>query len=308
MNDSQPRYADGYWDAADEYLQSCYLLQHNDDYLEFLVKKVWKLDQPCRLVEFGCGTGKMGLKLLPLLPKGSSYTGLDESPALLAKAQEVWDNYPWQPEFYLGSIFEPPFENDSFDIALTHTVLMHVPNVAQVLGEMIRVTRTGGMVITCEANRNAHTAILHIEEIKHQEDAPLDLFQTINTSIRRQTGVDHNIGVKLPILMHRAGLVDVQARISDAVRPLIPPLDTTYKEKVFKAICDEGYGQPRPDEDKIARWKANLMSYGICEGAAQAEIDREIAQDFLNKGSTYHTVFSTLLTWSYGRVDKQPSG
>ena len=78
MNDSQPCYADGYWDAADEYLQNCYLLQHNDDYLEFLVKQVWKLDQPCRVVEFGCGTGKMGLKLLPLLPEGSSYTGIDE--------------------------------------------------------------------------------------------------------------------------------------------------------------------------------------------------------------------------------------
>jgi len=34
MDDSQPRYADGYWDAADEYLQNCYLLQHNDDYVD----------------------------------------------------------------------------------------------------------------------------------------------------------------------------------------------------------------------------------------------------------------------------------
>ena len=179
---------------------------------------------------------------------------------------------------------------------------MHVPNVAQVLQEMVRVTRTGGMVITCEANRNAHTAILHIEEINHQEEVPLDLFQTMNASIRQQTGVDHNIGVKMPILMHRAGLVEIQARISDAVRPLIPPMDTVDKEKVFKAICDEGYGQPQPDEDQLARWKANLMGHGISEQAAQAEIERELAQDFLNKGQGYHTVFTTLLTWSYGRV------
>jgi len=304
MNDSQPRYADGYWDAAEAYLQHCYVLQHNEDYLEFLVKQVWKLDQPCRVVEFGCGTGKMGLKLLPLLSEGSSYTGIDESPALLAKAKELWDNYPWQPAFYQGSIYDIPFEDDAFDTALTHTVLMHVPNVAQVLQEMIRVTRNGGMVITCEANRNAHTAILHIEEINHQEEVPLDLFQTMNAAIRQQTGVDHNIGVKMPILMHRAGLVDVQARISDAVRPLIPPLDTATKGKVFQAICDEGYGQPQPDEEQLARWKANLMGYGISEQAAQAEIERELAQDFLNKGQGYHTVFTTLLTWSFGKVEK----
>ena len=137
MDNLQRRYAEGYWDAGDEYLQNCYLLQHNDDYLAFLVKQVWKLEQPCQIVEFGCGTGKMGLKLLPLLPKGSSYTGFDESAALLVKAHEVWENYPWQPAFYQGSIYDAPFRNDTFDIALTHTVLMHVPNVDQVLLEMV---------------------------------------------------------------------------------------------------------------------------------------------------------------------------
>ena len=306
MKDRKQRYEAGYWDAGDEYLQNCYLLQHNDDYLEFLVRQVWKLDQPTHLVEFGCGTGKMGLKLLDLLPEGSTYSGVDVSRALLDKGQERWQDYPWEPHLCQGSIFEPPLKAGAFDMALTHTVLMHVPHVDRVLREMIRVTRDGGMVICCEANRNAHTAMLHIEEINHQEEAPLDLFQTINTSIRQQTGVDHNIGAKMPVLMHRAGLVDVQARISDAVRPLMPPIDSAYKESVFQAICDEGYGQPPPDETRLARWKANLVGYGIPEAEAQAEIERELAQDFLNKGRGYHTVFTTLLTWSYGRVTQRP--
>jgi len=160
------------------------------------------------------------------------------------------------------------------------------------------------MVITCEANRNAHTALLHIEEINHQEEVPLDLFQTMNASIRRQTGVGHNIGVKVPVLLHGAGQADVQARISDAVRILTPPMDTADQEKVFQAICDEGYGQPQPSQEQLARWKANLMGYGISDAAAQAEIERELAQDFLNKGRGYHTVYTTLLTWSFGWVDK----
>jgi len=32
------------------------------------VTRVWKLDQPCRVVDFGCGYGKFGTMLLPLLP------------------------------------------------------------------------------------------------------------------------------------------------------------------------------------------------------------------------------------------------
>lgn len=55
----QPRYPQGYWDDASEYLRQCFILQHNEDYLEFLVRNVWKLSHVCRLVEFGCGFGKI---------------------------------------------------------------------------------------------------------------------------------------------------------------------------------------------------------------------------------------------------------
>jgi ubiquinone/menaquinone biosynthesis C-methylase UbiE len=304
MEELSARYADNYWDEGDEYLRNCALLQHNDDYLEFLVQKVWGLKDPCRLVEFGCGAGKMGMKLMPLLPAGSSYTGIDQSATLISKARQAWAKAPFPAEFYEGSIYETPFAEDTFDLALTHTVLMHVPHPEKALQEMIRVTRSGGMVVTCEANRNAHTALLHIQEVNHQERVPLGLFQTINRAIRKRTGVDHNIGIKMPVLMHQAGLLNVEARQSDAVRCLFPPLDTEYKQRVFKAICDEGYGQTRPDEAGMARWKANLMGYGISEVAAEAEINRELEEDFLNKGSGYHTVYPTLLTWSYGIVNK----
>jgi SAM-dependent methyltransferase len=300
----EPRYPEGYWDEAGKYLQECFVLQHNEDYLEFLVTRVWKLDQPCRLAEFGCGAGKMGLHLLPLLAAGSTYTGIDESSSLLFKGRQAWAKTPWAAEFHEGSIYETPFGDDAFDVTLTHTVLMHVPYPERVLQEMIRVTRPGGLVITCEANRNAHTALLHIDEVNHQEAVPLELFQTMNRAIQQRTGVDHNIGVKLPVLMHRAGLRDIQIRVSDASRFLFPPLDTDDKKRLFKAICDEGYGQPRPDDEQRARWKANLMGYGISEEAAEAEIARELEQDFSGRGDRYHTVYTSLLTWCFGVAEK----
>jgi ubiquinone/menaquinone biosynthesis C-methylase UbiE len=300
----QPRYPPGYWDEGGDYLRDCYLLQHNNDYLEFLVQRVWQLDKPCRVVEFGCGFGKMGLQLMLLLSVGSSYTGIDQSTQLIERGRQVWAGTSWSAVFHKGSIYETTFADDSFDVAFTHTVLMHVPHPEKALLEMIRVTHPGGLVIACEANRNAHTALLHIEETNHQEATPLDLFQTLNRSIRQHTGVDHNIGVKMPVLMHRAGLIDVQARQSDAVRCLFPPLDTPEKQELFKAICDEGYGQPQPDAEQRARWKQNLIDQGISEQAAEAEIERELAEDFLQQGSSYHTVYTTSLTWSFGKVKK----
>ena len=306
MDELQARYPEGFWDTGAEYLlNDCSLLQHNDDYLEFLVKGVWGLKEPCRLIEFGCGAGKMAAKLLPLLPSGSTYTGIDQSAVLITRARQVWEDAPFKMEFHQGSIYAAPFPGNTFDISLTHTVLMHVPHPLEVLREMLRVTRHGGMVITCEANRNAHTAMLHIDEVNHQETVPLELFQTINHSIRQRTGVDHNIGIKVPALMHQAGLEDVQARTSDAVRCLFPPMDTEYKQRLFQAICDEGYGQPILDEAQRQQLKSNLMDKGVTAQAAEAEIQRELEEDFLNKGSGYHTVYATLLTWCFGTVRKQ---
>jgi hypothetical protein len=46
---------------------------HNYDYLRFLVESVWKLHCPTRLVDFGCGSGYLGVKLLPLMPEGSTF-------------------------------------------------------------------------------------------------------------------------------------------------------------------------------------------------------------------------------------------
>jgi hypothetical protein len=44
------------------------------------------------------------------------------------------------------------------------------------------------------------------------------------------------------------------------------------------------------------------MNYGIPEEDAEAEISREIEEDFLHRGQSYHTVFASLLTWSFGVV------
>jgi len=296
----QPRYPKDYWDNAAEHLQLCQTLHHNSDYLEFLVTRVWRLDRACRLAEFGCGCGVRGLRLMPLLPRGSTYTGIDQSSSLVSRGRQIWADKPWYAEFHEGTIYETPFADNSFDLTMTHTVLMHVPYPEKVLQEMIRVTRPGGLVAACEANRNAHAAMLHIDEVNHQETAPLGLFQTINRAIRERTGVDHNIGAKLPVLMHRAGLKQIQIRVSDAARFLWPPLDTDYKNSLFEAICDEGYGQPRPSEEQRARWKANMVGFGISEQDAEAEIARELDEDFLNKGQQYHTVYASLLTWSFG--------
>jgi ubiquinone/menaquinone biosynthesis C-methylase UbiE len=293
------------WEDKFESLRASRVLTHNADYLEFLVNNVWRIDlQPLKVAEFGCGYGRFASMLLPLLAKGSSYTGFDSAANLLSQGMQLFAESPYPASFLRGEVSYAPLRSGCFDLAIAHLVLMHVSDPERVLREMIRVTRPGGLLITCDANRNAHNALLHIEESGEQENLHLEVFQTVNRSIRRETGVDYNLGMKTPLLMHRLGLKNVQARISDSVVTLFPPVDTPDKELLLAALCSEGLGYQPTDPAEIERWRQTLVRRGVSPETADAEIARELDRDFLHRGRNYHTVSAGIFTFSFGTVEK----
>jgi ubiquinone/menaquinone biosynthesis C-methylase UbiE len=293
------------WDDKYELLSATRPLFHNEDYWRFLVREVWRIDdRPRRVVDFGCGYGWIGLFLMPMLAPGSDYTGLDRSEALLERGRTLSAQQPYDARFVQGEATSTDFEDDQFDVAIAHTVLMHLPEPERALADMIRVTRDGGLVITCDTSRNAINALIHVHETDELDNSPLSLFQAMNAHTRRSSGVDYNIGMKTPVLMHQAGLRDVQARVSDAVRLSFPPLDTQEKERSFKAMCDAGLGNVPGDEESFREAVASLVARGAPEDAAAAELRREMQNDYRNLGRGYHIVAPGMLTISFGTVSK----
>lgn len=296
------------WDDQYELLSATRPQYHNEDYWRFLVREVWRLDdRPRRVVDFGCGYGWVGLFLMPMLAPGSDYTGLDQSEALLERGRSLSAERPYDARFVQGDAMSTGLDDSQFDIAIAHTLLMHLPEPRRGLAEMIRVTRNGGLVIACDASHNAINALIHVHETNEQDNVPLSLFQAMNAHLRRSSGVDHNIGMKTPVLMHQLGLTEVQARVSDAVRLSFPPLDTSEKERLFKAICDDGLGVVPGDEESFERAVASLVARGAPEDAAAAELRREMKNDYRNLGRGYHIVQPGLITISFGTVSKGPA-
>jgi len=294
------------WDDKADLLAAWRSMDHNEDYWRFLVRDVWRLDEaPVRVVDFGCGYGWAGLFLLPMLAPGCEYTGLDRSQTLLDKGKELFAAAGRPATFVHGEATQTPFEDGQFDVAIAHGLTMHVPSAERVLAEMIRVTREGGLVITCDASRNAINALIYIHETDDGDPPPLELFQRMNAEVRRKSGVDYNMGMRMPVLMHKAGLVDVGARISDAVRLSFPPLDTPEKERLFQAICDAGLGVVPTDEASFQRAVAQMMDRGASEAEAAAELRREMRNDYRHKGRDYHFVHPSLMTISFGTVRKR---
>jgi phosphatidylethanolamine/phosphatidyl-N-methylethanolamine N-methyltransferase len=100
---------------------------------------------PGRILEVGVGTGIA----LPHYKAGHRVTGIDLSPDMLARAEkrvkeQRLANVEALTEMDAGKL---AFADATFDSAVAMFVMTVVPDVAAVLGEMIRVVRPGGRIV-----------------------------------------------------------------------------------------------------------------------------------------------------------------
>ena len=288
------------WSEKRRYLEVSRVQYHNDDYIEFLVHRVWGLNRPCRIVDFGCGRGYLAALLDPFLPSGSHYTGIDVAAALLEDARLASRGANLEQAFVQADARRTSFADGAFDVAICHALLMHLQDPLEVLREMRRVTRPGGLIICCEANRSAVNASLFVEELPQLMD--LGLLQRFFAKQRDHSGKDPDIGVKLPVLFQRLGLENIQARITDSVRCILPPLETDAQRTLFQAVRSE---MPAPISEQAAEAiRGRFETLGLTREEADQQIrhERRHAEEFAARGEQLHTVMPQMMFFCSGLV------
>jgi len=96
------------------------------------------------VLELGTGSGSA----VHFLNKDNDYTGVDVSPGLLKQAAKRFVRAGFQnPEFYVVSADDLPFESDSFDVCLCILSLNFIGNVEQVFQEISRVLLPNGIFV-----------------------------------------------------------------------------------------------------------------------------------------------------------------
>lgn len=101
-----------------------------------------------RILALGCGTGIEVRALRRLTRPDTTIIGIDHSPALIDAARRLTadeglaDNVTYQ----VGDAHHAPYGDAEFDIITLHTLISHVEDPLQVLGEARRLVRPGGTV------------------------------------------------------------------------------------------------------------------------------------------------------------------
>jgi len=200
-----------------EYLRNSRKDLWNLDYFEFLFKQVWKTESPVNILDFGCGMGYLGAVLLPLLPEGSTYTGMDIGEKLLDEARATFANSPWKTNFIQRDLtqYEP---KEQYDLAICQCVLVHIPSPLTVLEKMVQSTSPGGRIICIEPNWLFTNMGVYRHGMEIYSYYNAGIYQKWFDNAIQQGKNDGYIGIKIPALMNDLGLTNIDIRINDKAR------------------------------------------------------------------------------------------
>ena len=163
--------------------ESSYTMGYSEEFLQLLHRRnaesnaaylLPHLKPGLRVLDFGCGPGTISVGLARAVDPGELH-GIDfeESQIDLARAAAEAGGHG-NATFHVGDVTDLPFEDDYFDAAHCHAVLMHVPDTAATLSEVKRVLKPGGIVASREmfvsssfpraGQRRRHRRVDHVRE------------------------------------------------------------------------------------------------------------------------------------------------
>jgi ubiquinone/menaquinone biosynthesis C-methylase UbiE len=105
----------------------------------------YAIPERAQILDAGCGTGEASSRLAEFFP-AASVLGVDIIDAHLDRARARYAALAPRLRFEHQSVYDLACEDDTFDLTVCRHVIHAIPQAARVLGELVRVTRPGGML------------------------------------------------------------------------------------------------------------------------------------------------------------------
>ncbi len=116
-----------------------------------LVKGWLQLRDGMRILDVGCGTGELSRYLCKTV-SGCEFFGVDIDTDFIKEAQKQAVNVNRNSfKFIEGDALKLPFENDSFDLVVSHTFFTAIDRPTAAMKEMYRVGKPGALIASFTA-------------------------------------------------------------------------------------------------------------------------------------------------------------
>ncbi len=101
------------------------------------------LEAGMRILEVGCGSGRLWTENSHRLPPNLDLTLADLSPGMLVEARREVGASLWA-RYVAGDVQSPPFAGQCFNVVIANHMLYHAPDIGLALKQLRRVLRPGG--------------------------------------------------------------------------------------------------------------------------------------------------------------------
>ncbi|CAN0533811.1 unnamed protein product, partial [Laminaria digitata] len=180
------------------------------------------------VIEIGCGTGPVS-RVLAALDAPSSVLGLDPSPILIERARGMAADVP-KLSFEGGDARNLAFGDATFDVAILHTALCHIPKPHEALAEAHRVLKPGGWIAIFDGDYASATVAL----------AEHDPLQACSRAVTEHNVMDRWIVRRLPEMAKTAGFEIQRFRSHGYAEVVDPAYMLGHAERGAEVLAAQG--------------------------------------------------------------------
>ncbi len=167
------------------------------------------IDARSAAIDVGCGVLGVVQLLAERVGADGRVVGLDREARMVEFGRQLAAQHGLAVEFVQADATASGLPDRSFDLVHARTLLLNVQNPQQILAEMVRVAKPGGVVAVQEPDAASWSC-----------DPPHPAFDILREAILsayRRTGKDFNIGRRIARLLRDAGIDDVRIRATARV-------------------------------------------------------------------------------------------
>ena len=211
-------------------------------------------------MDCGCGYGAMGLLMMPLLPMGSRYTGVDFSENMIASATQIFQNAGINAEFVCSDIlsYQP---KRRYDMVISQAMLRHVDDGKKYLQKMVGFLKKDGILVSMECNREFEANGLYIKGMDYGNLCSHEGLEKLWRMELEKQNRDYSIAMKIPHYMKEIGLKNVETRMNDRVT-FLEPEQKKYDEVLDSIIKGDCWGEEKVDGE-LEEMISFFMNHGM---------------------------------------------
>ena len=160
-------------------------------------------NEELKILEIGCGPGALAEAMHRWYPR-AQITAIDRDSSFIAFAEKTIKDVV----FMEGDAAHLPFENDHFDVVISHTVQEHIEPAA-FWNEQRRVLKPGGICLCLSARKGIHCTAPCLEMTSEEKEFWESVPNTDDVLEKNNVGKYALSEAELPRSMEQNGFVDV---------------------------------------------------------------------------------------------------